>query len=86
MAELLNDPILEDGVFISIVGLLVLYFIFKVVRYYYIKHKYKVCPKCGHNTFTTKEIEYIFGDQETHEIIRCKNFDQNCGWKFTLKF
>ena len=54
MAELLNDPILEDGVFMSIVGLLVLYFIFKVVRYYYIKHKYKVCLKCGYNTFTTE--------------------------------
>ena len=67
-------------------GVLVLYFIFKVIRYYYLKHKYKKCPRCGCKTFIIEETEYSFGDQDTYELIRCKNFDQNCGWKFTLKF
>lgn len=76
-----------DIISVGIIGLLILYLIFKIIRYNYIKHKYKKCPKCGSSTYQVTEVNYLFGDMESNEKIICKEDKvDHCDWHFKFKF
>lgn len=83
-----------------IIGVLLLLFlailvIYKLVRYFYIKRKYKECPCCGFKTSIITESNHSFGDVDTYEKIYCRRkYDEPnksseetiCVWEFKLRF
>ena len=76
-----------DIIWVGLIGLLIIVLIFKLIRYNYLKHKYKKCPKCGSGTYQVTEVNYMFGDMESYEKISCKNEKADrCDWHFKLKF
>ena len=82
-----------DIIGIGLLVICVLIFIYKLGKYYYIKRKFKKCPKCGHETGIITENSQTFGDIESWEKIYCrskynKNVDKcpTCEWEYKLKF
>lgn len=79
-----ND--ISELIMLIIIFVIVMFVAYKFIRAIYLHTKYKKCPKCGCETIQTVEIEYSYADQDTYEVIRCTNFDQNCGWKYKFKY
>ncbi len=78
---------IEWLVFTSLIIIVIVFFygiIYGSIKYFYIKHKYKVCPKCGADTMTNNVKEYIFADIETWEEITCTDLD--CDFKHRHKW
>lgn len=77
-----------------LIGALLLGFAFKIIRYYYLKFKYKKCPCCGHKTGMITESQQTFGDLTVYEKIYCRrkyddkqsNEEIECDWEFKLQF
>ncbi len=74
---------IEWLVFTSLMFIVII-FSYRTIKYFYIKHKYKVCPKCGAVTMTNKVKEYVFADIETWEEITCTDLD--CDFKHRHKW
>lgn len=83
-----------DIIAVLLVVLLVIICIYKLIRYNYIKYKFKKCPECGCETGTITEVKQTFGDMDSYEKIYCRSKYDNknnpdtkkCNWEFKLRF
>ena len=78
-----------------LVALLLLVFVYKICRYYFIRYKYRKCPCCGSETGIMNKTNYSFGDQDSYENIYCRGkyskgdkseVVTNCNWNYDLRF
>ncbi len=79
-----ND--ISELVMLALIFLIVMFIAYKFIRAIYLHTKYKKCPKCGHVTLQTTEIEYSYADQDTYEVIHCTNVKEKCNWKYKFKY
>ena len=84
----------QDIVCGIIICLIIIWFIAKVIRYYYLKFRYRKCPCCGHATWKITETQQSFGDRTIYEKIYCRRkYDDpsgyarnKCDWEFKFQF